>query len=155
MRQKDYFQSSFKFRGMIHKLAATFILLCTLGALPPDHSRRPDLSRISRALNIYNQQYAPEKVFLMSDREQYNPGEMVWLKGYVTTACKPSVISKVLYIELIDIYGIILNRVMLPVEDGVTDGGFALPEDFPAGRYRVRGYTSWMMNFDPGFYFEK
>ncbi|HEY4335364.1 MAG TPA: hypothetical protein VGM89_05690 [Puia sp.] len=137
------------------RLLFTGILLGSLGVLPFQHTALPDAARIDNALNEFYHKYPQETIALLTDREAYSPGETIWFSGYCTCLGKPSPVSKVLYVELTDSTGVILHRSILPVEEGATEGHLSLPDEFPAGRYQLRAYTSWMLNFDPAFFFHK
>ncbi len=140
---------------MLFRLKKTIISLLTVAGSSFASYGQPIVTRISQALTTFYQNFPQEKVFLQTDRQNYAPGETIWFEAFVTYHCAPSVISKVLYVELIDSNEFILNRETLPVLDGIAIGNIGLPEDFPAGVYRIRSYTSWMMNFTPDFYFNR
>lgn len=137
------------------RLLFTGFLLGSLGVLPLIHTTPPDAARIDNALNEFYHKYPQEKIALLTDREDYSPGETIWFSGYCTCLGKPSPVSGVLYVELIDGGGLILHRSILPVGEGATEGNLPIPDDLPAGRYQLRAYTSWMLNFDPDFFFHK
>ncbi|HLY69352.1 MAG TPA: hypothetical protein VKR53_06455 [Puia sp.] len=111
------------------------------------------VEHINKALNTFFEKYPQEKVYLQFDKQQYTIGDTVWYKGYVTYKSAPSSISKVLYVEMVNDHGEIVKRQSLPVEEGGAPGDFVLEEGQAAGNYYIRSYTSWMMNFDPSFYF--
>ncbi len=140
---------------MFGKFITTCILLFAAGRIPHLKSYQFDVHRISNSLSLFYQKNPQEKVFLQFDRDNYAQGGTIWYKGWLTYLDKPSVISRILYVEFTDSSGIILSRQTLLVEDGAAVGSFKVPFEFPNGQYRVRGYTAWMMNFDQRFYFEK
>ena len=41
-------------------------------------------------LNIANEQYPQEKIYLQLDRPYYNTGETIWFKAYITGVSSPS-----------------------------------------------------------------
>jgi hypothetical protein len=130
-------------------------IIVSLGILPLRQSRLPDAARIDNALNEFYHKYPQETIALLTDREDYSPGETIWFSGYCTCLGKPSPVSKVLYVELTDSTGVILHRSILPVEGGATEGSLSISDELPAGRYQLRAYTSWMLNFDPALFFHK
>ncbi|HEY4110238.1 MG2 domain-containing protein [Puia sp.] len=135
------------------KLLFTGLLLGSLGILPLKHTVLPDTARIDNALSEFYHKYPPEKVVLLTDREAYSPGETIWFSGYITCLGKPSPVSKILYVQLLDPTGLILQRLTLPAETGAAAGSLALPGDLSNGRYHLRAYTNWMLNFDPLLFF--
>jgi len=132
------------------KLLLTCILLTGVGALI--HAKWPDPARIGNAVSDFYHKYPQEKVALVTDRQKYSPGETIYFSAWLTCLGKPSTVSKIVYVELIDSTGLILHRSTLPVEAGAAEGDLPLPDDLPSGRYNLRAYTSWMLNFEPAFF---
>jgi hypothetical protein len=100
-----------------------------------------------------------EKIYLHLDRHFYLSGDDIWFKAYLINAQtnKPaSESSKILYVELISPDARILDRKILHVDDaGCSIGDFRLRKSAISGKYRIRAYTKWMLNFDDVFVFEK
>ncbi|MHB1921981.1 MAG: MG2 domain-containing protein [Chitinophagaceae bacterium] len=111
--------------------------------------------RIIHALTTFNQQFPQEKVYLQLDKDYYANGETIWFKAYVTLQNIPTNLSTNLYVELLNKNGEILQRDLLPIQQGGSSGDFVLPRNFKAGDYRIRAYTAWMLNFDAAFLFQK
>jgi len=91
-----------------------------------------------------------EKVYLHFDNNCYFLGDTIWYKAYVVLADDntPQPLSKILYVELLDEQGYILERQQLVVDDnGQANGQFAICDTTFAGYYEVRAYTKWMLNF--------
>jgi hypothetical protein len=100
-----------------------------------------------------------EKVYLHLDRHSYLSGDDIWFKAYLVNAqtnrLSPNS-SRILYAELISPESKILRRRVLYVDsDGCSIGDFKLKKTAVSGRYRIRAYTKWMMNFGDVFVFEK
>ena len=91
-----------------------------------------------------------EKVYLHFDNNCYFLGDTIWYKAYVVLADdnSPQPLSKILYVELLNEQGYILERQQLVVdEQGQANGQFAICDTTFAGYYEVRAYTKWMLNF--------
>lgn len=91
-----------------------------------------------------------EKAYLHLDNNCYFLGDTIWYKAYVVEAAnlRPTAKSRILYVELVDPEGHVVERHRQHV--GRTDadhGDFALPDTLPSGYYELRAYTRWMMNF--------
>ena len=81
------------------------------------------------------------------DNNCYFPGDTVWYKGYVVMAGTniPCPISHILYVELLNEQGYLMERQQLVVDEkGQAHGQFALNDSLFAGFYEVRAYTKWM-----------
>ncbi|WP_188950115.1 MG2 domain-containing protein [Filimonas zeae] len=98
-----------------------------------------------------------EKVYVHTDRDYYTAGEDIWFKAYCTDAQTnlPAPNSANVYAELLSPEGVVVDREVLHLQNGGANGDFKLDEALPAGRYRLRAYTSWMRNFGSMFFFTK
>lgn len=98
-----------------------------------------------------------EKVHLHLDKPYYMVGDDVWYKAYVLDDGNsiPSLISGILYLDLMDQKNTLVKTLKLPLLNGVTWGGFKLPNTLLEGRYTVVAYTQWMRNAGSAFFFKK
>ena len=102
--------------------------------------------------------YQQEKVYLHFDNTGYFLGESIWFKAYISTAndLAATSISRVLYVELLDLEGNILNTQKLCITNGQADGTIPLTRlDMKSGFYEVRAYTRVMLNWDEGCLFSR
>ncbi len=107
------------------------------------------LSSFVQNINTFNQLYPQEKVYLHFDNTGYFLNENIWFKAYIVVAenHQTTILSRVLYVELISPDGYILETKKLKIENGQCHGDFYLkPEQF-AGFYEVRAYTRVMLNY--------
>lgn len=111
--------------------------------------------RIDTLMHIYNSGYPSEKVFLHLDRSAYNSGDNIWYKAYVTLEGYPSILSKNLYVELVDDKGNILERNTAPINESTASGSFTISGSYKAPFIYVRAYTRYMLNYDSSFLFFK
>ena len=91
-----------------------------------------------------------EKVYLHFDNNCYFQGDTIWYKAYVVLADdnSPQPLSKILYVELLNEQGYLVERQQLTIDKhGQANGQFAVPDSAFAGFYEVRAYTKWMLNF--------
>ena len=91
-----------------------------------------------------------EKVYLHFDNNCYFQGDTIWYKAYVVLADdnSPQPLSKILYVELLNEQGYLMERQQLTIDDrGQTNGQFAIADSAFAGFYEIRAYTKWMLNF--------
>ena len=94
--------------------------------------------------------YTQEKVYVHLDNNCYFQGDTIWYKAYVVKAdtYEPLPQSRILYVELMDEQGYLVERQQLVVDEGGNaHGQFALPDSAFAGYYEIRAYTKWMLNF--------
>jgi len=105
----------------------------------------------------YQTTHFQEKLFVHTDKPLYLSGEQIWMKIYVTDAFfhKPCNLSKVAYIELIDKNKNSVLQAKVSLEVGKGDAAIRIPVSVATGNYILRGYTQWMKNYSPDFYFEQ
>lgn len=101
--------------------------------------------------------YPREKVHLHFDNTSYYVGDTIWFKAYVTLAEKQtfSLISRPLYVELVDQTGHIADKQIIKLTQGEGNGQIILPRSMLSGYYEVRAYTRWMLAFNDPQYFSR
>lgn len=91
-----------------------------------------------------------EKIYIHTDNTCYFAGDTIWYRAFVVRSddFRPSDISKLLYVELVNGEGIVVQRQQLIISDkGHTHGDFALNDSLYSGYYELRAYTRWNLNF--------
>ncbi|SFS86126.1 hypothetical protein SAMN04487906_1939 [Zhouia amylolytica] len=99
---------------------------------------------------------SPEKVYLQLSSKVYAIDEEIWFKAIVTDAKHHTneIYSSLLYVELIDAEGQIIDQKKLKLSMGIGYGSFLLNENLSDGRYLIRAYTRWNRNFGKDFIYE-
>ncbi|BFP42448.1 hypothetical protein FGF1_32930 [Flavobacteriaceae bacterium GF1] len=90
-----------------------------------------------------------ERVMLHVDAESYKPKETLFFKAYVLTGPKQLRVSAsdVLRVELLDAEGNLVTDQYHKIENGTVNGIVALPKKIETGKYYLRAYTRWMLNY--------
>ncbi|MBS1533428.1 MAG: hypothetical protein JSU01_24225 [Bacteroidetes bacterium] len=114
------------------------------------------LPNLQNDFAAYQQSNLREKLFVHINKNFYESGEILWFKVYCVDAAnnKPLGLSKVAYIELIDGNHTPVVQTMVALKDGSGSGSVFLPFSLNSGHFIFRAYTSWMKNFDPGYFFQ-
>jgi hypothetical protein len=110
--------------------------------------------KIAAGLDSFSFYRPQEKAYLQTDRTEFVTGETIWFKAYLLLNEEPSILSRVVYVDMIDQNGAVIEKKMLEVKKGVADGNLTIKDDQLAGVYYLRCYTLWMLNF-PSFIPEK
>ena len=110
--------------------------------------------KIITAIDTFAFLQPQEKAYIQTDRTAYLTGESIWFKVYTTLGEKPTILSKIAYIELISADGKLLDKKMLKLTNGTANGVLDTKVSYASGNYSVRAYTLWMLNF-PEFINEK
>ena len=99
--------------------------------------------------------FPQEKVFVHTDRCNYNAGDTIWLRAHLVDAATHHAInvSRYVYVELIDEKSNLVNRIKLRPEKHVYHGYIPLFETLPQGYYTLRAYTRLMESMPKDFFF--
>ena len=114
------------------------------------------LTNIENRAEEYSKNHVDEKVYLHLSKSAYNAGDTAWFKAYVVAGKNHhlSNLSGVLYAEMVDQNGSVLQRLNLQLDGGLTTGDFLIPVETLAGPYHIKAYTKWMLN-DSSNYFDQ
>ena len=141
-------------RRLLHILLLTFAV-SSLYAQSEETNRI--LSYLQKAMN-FNKVVPQEKVYLHFDNMGYFENETLWFKAYVTRTDNghPSDLSKVLYVELLNPTGDVLQTLKYPIDSlGMSHGEMKLDTILGSGLYEVRAYTRYMTNWGTNAVFSR
>lgn len=107
------------------------------------------LGNLTNRLAKLGQVIPQEKVYLHMDNTSYFMGDTIWFSAYLrrTSDDMLSNISGVLYVELLNQDGYVMERKMIDTKNGYGHGSFALNRDWYSGYYELRAYTRWQLNW--------
>lgn len=96
--------------------------------------------------------FAPffERAYLQTDRPYYYPGDALFFKAYMNyeTPMLQDSLSHVLYVDLINERNEVVDKKVLHLDTDNAEGNFILPFNIAKGKYAIRAYTRWMLNFN-------
>ena len=96
-----------------------------------------------------------EKVFVQTDRDKYIAGESIWIKAWCTLNGRPTFLSRIIYVDLVDQTGNVIEKKMFSLDNiSSTSSVIDLPKDLKSGNYSLNAYTLWMLNY-PSYLFKK
>ena len=105
---------------------------------------------MANRLKSFGTKLPQEQVFLHMDNNCYYLGDTIFYKAYVRRSDNghPTNLSGILYCELLNDDGFLMERQMIPLEKGEGHGNFALADTaLYAGYYELRAYTKWQLNW--------
>lgn len=145
---------------MKNKLFVLIFFICNLltayvsGEVPP---AKVVFQQYMNQAQTFANNFPREKAYLHFDNTSYYVGDTIWFKAYVTLAEKQtfSLISRPLYVELVDQTGHIADKQIIKLTQGEGNGQFILPHSMLSGYYEVRAYTRWMLAFNEPQYFSR
>ena len=121
----------------------SIIACCTIVA-------QDKLESMANRLKSFGTKLPQEQVFLHMDNNCYYLGDTIFYKAYVRRSDNghPTNLSGILYCELLNDDGFLVERQMIPLEKGEGHGNFALADTaLYAGYYELRAYTKWQLNW--------
>lgn len=111
--------------------------------------------RIDSTLATYADKYQPERIYIQFDKPAYAAGETVWFKAYLMAGILPSNISKNFYTDWYDASGNLLAHSVFPIVQAGAAGEFIIPDTLSSAAVHIKAYTTWLLNFDTAFLFQK
>ena len=133
-------------------------MLCLTSAMQAQTTATDSLFRnFFEQATAFANLYPREKAYLHFDNSSYYVGDTIWFKAYVTLAesRKPSLISKPLYVEMLDQMGHVTQSRIFELKNGECHGQLVLDRGTLSGYYEIRAYTRWMLAFGDGNYFSR
>lgn len=102
------------------------------------------IPKISRQINSYFSYYPRDKVFLMTDKEHYKPGETIWYRAFVSNGDNQldSEEGSKLSVGLYDKMGASVIKDVYKLNEGSASGDFLIPGELAGGFYFLVAYTS-------------
>ena len=138
---------------MKHIMFIYFLLLC-LPLAAQVLTRRSDGSYrfepLLDRLYKFGMVIPQEKVYIHMDNTCYFQGDTIWFAAYTrkTSTDTPSDVSGVLYVELLNHDGYLVERKLIEMKEGRGSGFFALNKQIQySGFYELRAYTRWQLNW--------
>ncbi len=113
--------------------------------------------KILSSMKRWSELAAPEKLYVLSDKEVYTVGETIWMSVWVVDGIthEPVAVSGMVHIDLVDMWGQSQLSRMFQTTVGRAAAQFELPIDLPSGEYQIRAYTKRMRDYDEGFQFRR
>ena len=135
-------------------LRSYYLLLCLLfSPLLAGAQTHPDVAKLFerfKSAAAFDHEFPREKVFLHLDNNAYFEGDSLFYKAYVVRASslKPTDISGVLYVELLNAAGQMMERQLVKIDSlGGGSGCIKFDSYMHSGYYEVRAYTALMLNW--------
>lgn len=130
-------------------LLLTFLVSAVFLALGQQAEAPSTLDGWADRLDRFGKSIPQEKVYIHMDNTCYFLGDTIYYKAYVrrSDTGAPSRISGVLYAELLNQDGYLVERQQLELQGGQAHGSFALQDTLYGGYYELRAYTRWQLNW--------
>ena len=133
------------------KFFVLFAMLCATSmlALAQNATAPTTLEGWAARLQKFGKSVPQEQVFIHMDNTCYFLGDTLFYKAYVrrSDSGAPSQLSGLLYVELLNQDGYLVERQFLELKNGEGDGSFCLLDTLYGGYYELRAYTRWQLNW--------
>lgn len=108
------------------------------------------LDAITQKIQKYFAVFSAEKLYLHFSEDVWVAGEKIWCKAYLVkdSNLKWVTDSKVMYVDLRNRQGEIVQTLTLNPSSGIAKGSFVLADSLSNGWYQIHAYTHWMQNFE-------
>ena len=138
---------------MIKKVA----LICGVFMLVAFISTTKFQNLVVEKLDNYTKNEFPEKIYIDTDKPYYTAGNDIWFSAYLINGIthEKSSKSNVVYVELINDKDSIVAQRKLYTNDISVAGDFKTDSSWDSGKYLLRGYTNYMRNNNPDYFFKK
>jgi hypothetical protein len=97
-----------------------------------------------------------EQIFVQTNSTFLMTGETLYFKIFCQQhkSNRPTMLSKVVYLELIDELGTPVFQTKISLQKGSGHGDLFIPSTFSSGNYTLIAYTRWMKNFTTDSFFQ-
>ncbi len=107
------------------------------------------LKDLKQKLGWFNQRVPNTRVFIVTDKTLYTPGESVWLTAFVREGAALAPVTsqqgEAVTVELLDPKGAPAATIRLELDKhGLAKGDFQLTDAMPGGLYKIRAFTDRM-----------
>lgn len=145
------------FESMTPLTRTTACIACLLTISMAGNAQTAEADTLTARYEIMTEWFAPEKLYLHTDRTAFHAGETIWFCGYLKNAADRVMTpgSNYIYVELVRKDGTVARRVKIKRTDGAFPGHIDLQEDLDGGGYTLRAYSLWQMNFSDDFMFHQ
>ncbi len=111
--------------------------------------------KIDKAIENLEKNYAQEKVYILTDKDQYVVGDNIYFKSFVFNGYARAESPTTLFVELYDHQKNMVDKRTIFLSNGEGDGSFNLTNALKEDVYYLRAYTTWMANFSEEFNYLK
>ena len=109
-----------------------------------------EMDKLVSRISAFGKTIPQEKVYVHMDNTCYFQGDTIWFTAYTrqTNTDTPSGVSGVLYVELLNQDGYLVERKLIEMKEGRGNGFFDLDNLIQySGFYELRAYTRWQLNW--------
>ena len=134
---------------MKQRLLSLLLMLTAMLTVTAQEQTPTTLEGWASRLQKFGKNIPQEQVFIHMDNTCYFLGDTLFFKAYTrrSDSGTPSKLSGLLYVELLNQDGYLVERQLIEMKNGQGDGSFCLLDTLYGGYYELRAYTRWQLNW--------
>lgn len=112
---------------------------------------------VDEKLSSYAKTFAPEKIYIHTDKPTYGLDETIWFNSYLVDGVfhEKSNKSWVVHVELFNENDSLVAKRRLFNKTVSSAGDFKIEKSWKPGIYKLQAYTNYMKNGSPEYFFSK
>ncbi len=129
------------------------ILLCSFSLLNKNYFAE----LVEEKLEAYATNYAPEKIYVHTDKPYYALDETIWFTSYLVDGVTHENANKswVIHVGLFDTKDSLVSKKRLFTNLYSVAGDIKIDKNWKPGKYTLRAFTEYMRNDSPDYFFKK
>lgn len=133
-------------------------VLCIFVSYVANATDRLELDSMASRLMYQVWSFPQEKVYVSTDRNAYITGDTIRLRAFLvdaSTHAYPIEASKFIYVDLLNPFGKVVQKIKIREQSGVFAGLLTLDPELAEGTYTMCAYTQFMQNAGNDYFFRK
>ncbi len=112
---------------------------------------------VEEKLEEYTTSFAPEKIYIHTDKPYYALDETIWFSSYLVNGVSHEKTDKswVIYVELFNNKDSLVSKKTLFTNSLSVGGDIKIEKQWGSGNYVLQAYTNYMKNDGPDYFFKK
>src|SRR5690606_22183550 len=111
--------------------------------------------RLDKAINLLENNYSQEKIYIQTDKDKYIAGDQIWFKVFAFDGYRRSGLSGTVFVEIYDRNKTLIDSRPVPLLDGEGQGSIKLKPDLTEDIYYLRAVTPYMNSLPRALDFDK
>lgn len=139
------------------KLILFFLVTVSLGLVGFKVYQNPMMGKLVDNLEFMVANYPQTKLYIHTDKPYYTIGDDIWFSMYVVNANdhSESPVSGLAYVHLEAPNGDVVIERNIQLDGKFGHGDIEIGRDWEEGIYKLRGFTSYMQNYNKEYTFSK
>ncbi len=94
-----------------------------------------------------------ENIHIVLDKDRYLSGDNIWFSASLKLNNGEESMSRILYVELFNQGHKAITQKKFLIKNGLAQGNFKIPSEYPSATYFLRAYTTYNRNFPIDYFY--